>query len=196
MIAMARRSKSLRGTGQTRVRFVFGMPIGFLLLISPLQGECMKPAPFEDLRVQDIHGLYQLSSSKGGFFRKSETVVTDKQKKTLWKMREFMGRWQWKLSPDATVLVVFGSYHFGPSVSLSGDSPIIKVYESGRPLLSIGLAEGLGQDPVSWASAHKLDIRSNHWCAWSDLFGELQVDWIHRAVTLPVSAGSVRKFNY
>jgi hypothetical protein len=156
----------------------------------------MKPAPFKDIRVEDVHGIFKMQSSQKGILFPESTRVTDARGKTVWKMREFLGRWQWRLSPDGQVLLLFGDYHFGSAVALKPDAIIVKVYEMGAHLRSAALADALGGDPKAWVSKRKIEPMSNQWVAWSDLFGSIDPDWKRRIVTLPVHGSEALVVRY
>jgi hypothetical protein len=167
---------------------VFGPLALFLLIFAPLKGNAMKSAPAQDVDVSSIHGRFRLTSKKDGLIFKAATEVKTESGSRLWKMAGFMGRWQWMLSPDGKVLVLFGSEPFGNSVALRPDSEVLKVFEDGVQLKVISLKELLGADPEAWADSRKLDVRGGGWVSWHDIFGELKPDWASRSLTLPVHA--------
>jgi hypothetical protein len=154
----------------------------FFLILFFLQslGFAMKPAPFTSIEYTDEASGFVLYSDP----EKDKTIIKKSNGETLWVMDEFIGRKVVNISPDGSLLLLFGSKYFGSILSSDESIAVLVVYAHGKKIKELNFSQFFGMTISEATHTFLVPRMGGGWIAFMRYVEMGAIDWNKRIIPL------------
>jgi len=143
-------------------------------------GFAMKPAPFSIVEFSDEQSGLVLHSDP----QKNTTTISKPSGEVIWKMEEYIGRKIIKISPDGSMLVLFGNEYFGRILSSNETLPVLVVYEKGKRVREFNFVQFFGMTIAEAKTRFLIPEMGGGWLGFMKYVELGEIDWKNRSISM------------